>query len=76
SHVVQYGFLISGEAIKPDIKKINPIEGAKRIFSIKSLVEFLKSILKVVLLSILIWIIIKGNLVTLLQLPTCGIECI
>jgi len=54
SHFAQYGFLLSGESIKPDIKKINPVEGAKKIFSIKSLMEFAKSLLKVALLSLLV----------------------
>ncbi len=30
SHFAQYGFLLSGESIKPDIKKINPVEGPRR----------------------------------------------
>ena len=66
SHFAQYGFLLSGESIKPDIKKINPVEGAKKIFSIKSLMEFVKSLLKVTLLSLLVWITIEGNLQALL----------
>lgn len=32
SNMGQFGFLFSGESVKPDIKKINPVEGAKRIF--------------------------------------------
>jgi type III secretion protein U len=72
----QFGFLFSGEAIKPDIKKVNPIEGAKRIFSLKSIIEFIKSILKVSLLSCIIWITLQGNLSTLLQIPSCGLDCV
>ena len=55
AHLAQYGFLLSGESIKPDLKQINPVEGAKKIFSIRSLVDFLKSIIKVALLSLLVW---------------------
>ncbi|WP_323834782.1 type III secretion system export apparatus subunit SctU [Photorhabdus africana] len=76
SHFAQYGFLLSGHSIKPDIKKINPVEGAKRIFSIKSLVEFIKSILKVGLLCTLVWVTLAGNLQALLRLPECGEKCI
>ncbi len=32
SHVGQYGFLLSLDSVKPDLKKINPVEGAKKIF--------------------------------------------
>ncbi|MGA4815244.1 EscU/YscU/HrcU family type III secretion system export apparatus switch protein [Pseudomonas aeruginosa] len=30
----------ASDSVKPDLKKINPVEGAKKIFSIRSLVEF------------------------------------
>ncbi len=75
AHIAQYGFLLSAESIKPDIKKINPVEGAKKIFSIKSLIEFLKSIIKVSLLSLLVWITLEGNMSALLNIPDCGIAC-
>ncbi|GLX89411.1 type III secretion system export apparatus subunit SctU [Pseudomonas weihenstephanensis] len=76
SHLAQYGFLLSGESIMPDLKKINPVEGAKKIFSIRSLVEFLKSALKVALLSLLVWVTLEGNLNALIRLPACGLGCI
>ncbi|EHZ2783203.1 SctU family type III secretion system export apparatus subunit VscU [Vibrio parahaemolyticus] len=76
SNMGQFGFLFSGESIKPDIKKINPVEGAKRIFSLKSVIEFIKSILKVSLLSCIIWVTLRGNINTLMQIPTCGLECV
>ncbi|OCA60703.1 EscU/YscU/HrcU family type III secretion system export apparatus switch protein [Aeromonas piscicola] len=76
SHIAQYGFLLSGESIKPDIKHVNPVEGAKKIFSIKSLMEFVKSLLKVTLLSLLVWVTIEGNLQAMLQLPGCGMSCV
>ena len=44
------GITFSLKAIEWKNNKINPIEGLKRIFSMKGLVELLKSILKVVLL--------------------------
>ncbi|MCR9303239.1 SctU family type III secretion system export apparatus subunit VscU [Vibrio diabolicus] len=76
SNMGQFGFLFSGESVKPDIKKINPVEGAKRIFSLKSVIEFIKSILKVSLLSCIIWVTLRGNINALMQIPTCGLECV
>ncbi|MCG8291465.1 type III secretion system export apparatus subunit SctU [Pseudomonas entomophila] len=69
SHLMQTGFLFSGESLKPDIKKINPIEGAKKIFSVKSLIEFIKSAIKVALLTLLVWITLRNDMKTLLLLP-------
>lgn len=41
------GVLFSMEPLKFDLKRIDPIQGAKRIFSIRALVELLKSLLKI-----------------------------
>lgn len=76
SNIGQFGLLFSSEPVKPEIKKINPVEGAKRIFSLNSLIELIKSILKVSLLSCIIWVTLRNNLNTLLQIPNCGLECV
>lgn len=47
SNLLQVGFLFTTEPLKFDLKKIDPIQGAKRIFSIRALVELLKSLLKI-----------------------------
>jgi len=49
-HVVQTGPMFVTEKLKPDFKRINPLTGFKRIFSSTSLVEFVKSVLKVIIL--------------------------
>jgi len=69
SHLMQTGFLFTTESLKLDIKKINPVEGAKKIFSVKSLIEFLKSALKVALLTVLVWVTLRNDMKTLLLLP-------
>lgn len=48
--ILQSGFMWSSEAIKFDINKLNPMEGIKNLVSKKSLVELLKSVIKIVLL--------------------------
>ncbi|ADQ05373.1 flagellar biosynthetic protein FlhB [Caldicellulosiruptor owensensis OL] len=47
----QGSFLITAESLKISFQKINPIEGFKRIFSINSVVELIKSILKVLVIG-------------------------
>lgn len=46
-NLLQVGFLFTTEPLKFDLKKIDPISGAKRIFSMRALVELFKSILKI-----------------------------
>ncbi|WP_096189111.1 flagellar biosynthesis protein FlhB [Evansella halocellulosilytica] len=58
SNYVQVGFLFAPEAIKMKLSKIDPIKGAKRIFSIRALVEFLKSMLKITLVGIVTFTVI------------------
>ncbi|WKY48539.1 flagellar biosynthesis protein FlhB [Eubacteriaceae bacterium ES3] len=55
---VQTGFLITGEGIKFKPNKINPLEGIKRIFSLRSIVELIKSILKVALIIFIIYSVV------------------
>jgi type III secretion protein U len=76
SQIGQIGFLFSGEPIKIDFKKINPVEGFKRIFSIKSLFEFVKSIIKILLLTLIMAVLLKSELREVFLLPFCGLDCL
>jgi len=58
SNLMQVGFLFTAEPLKFDLKKIDPIQGAKRIFSIRALVELLKSLLKIVFIATVTFAII------------------
>jgi flagellar biosynthetic protein FlhB len=52
-NIVQVGFLFTTKPLMPELNKINPISGFKRMFSVKSLVELAKSVLKIVILGII-----------------------
>ena len=54
----QVGFLFSTETIQFKLEKIDPIKGFKRIFSLRSVVEFLKSILKISIVGIITFLVI------------------
>ncbi len=56
---LQVGPLFAPEVIKPDIKKISPMKGFARLFSMRSLVEFAKSILKLAIVGSVAFIIIS-----------------
>jgi flagellar biosynthesis protein FlhB len=47
SGLAQHGFTLSPEKLKPDLERISPLAGAKRLFSMRSLVEFAKGIAKI-----------------------------
>ncbi len=68
ANVSQVGFLFTLEPLKPNMAKLNPVEGAKKIFSMKNLFEFLKNVMKVVFLSYLIYKIIMASVPELLEI--------
>lgn len=76
AYIAQFGILFALESLKPDLKKLNPMQGIKKIFSLKNLIEFLKSIIKIVFLSILLFLVIRNNLDNLIKIPDCGLKCI
>ncbi|GIO26167.1 flagellar biosynthesis protein FlhB [Ornithinibacillus bavariensis] len=58
SNLMQIGFLFTTEPLKFDLKKIDPIQGAKRIFSLRAIVELLKSIFKIAVIGTITFSII------------------
>jgi len=59
---VQTGFLFTKSNLAPKFEKLNPIKGIKNILSLKSLVELIKNLIKIIILSIILYQIIKGDL--------------
>ena len=55
THVGQTGLMLSLHPLKPDFKRVNPIEGAKRLFSPKSLWDTAKQVAKSILIGWLSW---------------------
>ncbi|ABR30710.1 flagellar biosynthesis protein FlhB [Thermosipho melanesiensis] len=58
---LQTKFLFTFKSLKLDFSKINPINGLKRMFSLRSLFELLKSILKLVIVGYVGYLVIKSN---------------
>ncbi len=53
------GWIFSLEGLAPKFAKLNPWEGFKRMFSLRSLVELFKSLLKVALIAAVAMIVLK-----------------
>ena len=68
ANVAQIGFLFTFEPIIPKLEKLNPVEGAKKIFSMKNLFEFFKNVVKVCFLSYLLYKIIWASVPELLTM--------
>lgn len=75
-NVVQIGFLITGEKLTPDLAKLNPVKGIKKLFSLRSLVELAKSIIKLIIIGGVAYIVILrylDQIPGLMQLSVPGI---
>ena len=68
ANAAQIGFLFTFEPIIPKLEKLNPVEGAKKIFSMKNLFEFLKNVVKVSFLGYLLYKIIWASVPELLTM--------
>lgn len=73
AEMLQVGVLFSFEALKPSGKKLNVAANAKNMFSKKTFVEFLKNILKVGVLGAILYVVIRGEMGHLLELPMAGV---
>lgn len=67
ANIAQSGFLLTSESIKPKLDKLNPIEGFKKIFSRRSLVELIKSISKITIIAYVAFSFIKGKIFDILK---------
>lgn len=71
----QYGVLFSLQSLQPKLDRISPMAGFKRIFSAKQLVELLKSVIKIVFLSVLLYIVLDQAIGPFISAVSCGMEC-
>jgi type III secretion protein U len=67
----QVGILFTTKTIQPDLNKINPISKAQQMFSMKTIVELLKSTAKIIFLGFLLIGVVKNVFADLLLLPFC-----
>ena len=65
---VQVGFLFTTKPLNVKLSRINPIEGFKRLFSKRALVELIKSILKIILIGYTAYSFMKKNITQVLSL--------
>jgi flagellar biosynthesis protein FlhB len=68
ANVLQVGFLFSSEAIAPKFSKIDPLKGFDRMFSLQSLMELVKSVLKITIIATVAWFTVRGELASTLPL--------
>lgn len=74
SSLVQVGFMVSPEALMPKPSRLNPIEGFKNKFSLRAIVELLKSLAKVGVTGYIVYTVMEDNFFILPRFMDMGIN--
>jgi type III secretion protein U len=70
------GIPFSTEPITPRLSHINPVDGFKRLFQMRALIELAKGVLKTALIAAALVAVLLPGVQSLLLAPSCGQECI
>lgn len=73
-NLVQVGFMFTSEAIQAKLDRMDPLKGFKRIYSIRAIVELLKSLLKIGSVGLIVYIVFSLHKNQLLLLPEKPIQ--
>jgi len=75
-NLVQHGLLFAPEKLKPSLEKLSPMAGFKRLFGLDSLIQFFKSVLKIIVVGFVAWLVVKPHIREFEQLSALDISAI
>ncbi len=67
--LAQVGVLIAPKAAMPKLDNLSPGKWFKKVFSIKNAVDFIKNVLKVTILGVTAWLVLRDHLRELFLIP-------
>ena len=67
--LVQTGFLLRPSALHPDMSRLDPAAGLKRLFGAEGAMEALKSTAKLLVMGWAVWLAVRGAIPVLTTLP-------
>ncbi len=67
-NMLQVGVMFSTESVTPTFSKIDPVKGFERLFSLRAIVDLIKNICKICIISLVVYITIKGELDNMIPL--------
>ncbi|MCP4118224.1 MAG: flagellar biosynthesis protein FlhB [Desulfobacteraceae bacterium] len=76
SNIFQVGFAISWKAIEPKLSRIDPIKGFAQKFTSRAFMEFVKSILKIIIIFTVSYMVVKSELADIIRLYDNGVAAI
>lgn len=76
ANYIQVGILFTGKPLIPDLKKIDPISGAKRLFALRGLVELAKNLAKLTVIGLVAYLSVRGEFEKMVMLGNMGVGVI
>ncbi|HIC88157.1 MAG TPA: flagellar biosynthesis protein FlhB, partial [Anaerolineae bacterium] len=73
SNLIQTGWLLTTQPLKPDPKRLNPLTGFRRIFSLQGLMEAAKTLAKMMLVILVAYGTLRGQMGNLAAASTGGL---
>ena len=73
ANISQVGLMFNGANFKFSLSKLNPMGGIKRLFSVKNLVDFIKSLFKIIVIGFVIFLVLKSKVNDVLGLAAVDI---
>jgi flagellar biosynthetic protein FlhB len=70
--LLQTRFLIHLGALQLKISRVSPMAGVKRVFGFNGIVEIIKSLSKLAILTLAIWIAVGGDWASLVRMPSAN----
>ncbi|MCL2216348.1 MAG: flagellar biosynthesis protein FlhB [Defluviitaleaceae bacterium] len=61
-NLLQVGWTVTGKPLRPKMSKLNPLKGFKRIFSLQSIVNLVKSLLKLLVVGVVVYFVLIGEI--------------
>ncbi|MDS0524095.1 fused FliR family export protein/FlhB family type III secretion system protein [Clostridium sp. SHJSY1] len=68
--IMQTGFMLTGEPLKPKLSKLNPLSGLKNMFSKKSLADLIKNLIVVSIVGFISYKYVVNNYYSILQMSS------
>ncbi len=72
--MLQTRMLFSLKAARPSGKKLNVVQNVKNMFGAKGIYEFVKSVLKILILSVVVCVTLRHSISGMITLPLAGLD--
>lgn len=59
---LQVGLYFNPKLLKPKFSKLNPLKGLKNLFSLRSVIELLKALFKIGVITLVAYLVVRGQL--------------